>query len=320
MEGRGESIYIEAFNRSQRLLSRCFALELDASTLVSVTPLIQGFPKEEDKVTQDSLPSIFVRMVEWLPLLERSDASYGICHGMMTLANSYPTHIDAFLIIYLEAIALSSSHLINSKEQTLAFQLLMNMSETANTGYRTNDCCKNPGVFRPGTDDPVNASNIIFKKSDVQEHLDQVLKVTLQQAKEGNDYIVRAAMYARFAILVQEKKPQWYSRVGIHDYGIQVQLKKIDSKAWIKHDLIAALIRLRGYAKSLSKKFAISEETQGTMDEWQSLLMRWIYDPELDKTRDLMVKYHVILALKNLQEGPFDETSNELFRARDWVM
>jgi hypothetical protein len=26
------------------------------------------------------------------------------------------------------------------------------------------------------------------------------------------------------------------------------------------------------------------------------------------------------LALKNLQEGPFNETSNELFKARDWVM
>jgi hypothetical protein len=296
MAERGESIYIEAFNRSQRLLSRCFALDLEATTSASVTPLIQGFPSEGGKVTQDSLPSTFVHMVEWLPLLERSDASYGICHGMMTLANSYPTYIDAFLAIYFEAIALSSSKLLNSQEHTLAFQLLMNMTETANTGYRTNDWCKQPGVFRPGTDDPANASNILFEKSDVQEHLDQVFKVTLQQAKEGNDYIVRAAMYARFAILVQEKKPRWYTCVEVHDYSIEVQLKKVNSRTWIKHDLIAALIRLRGYAKSLSEKFAIAEKTKGTMGEWQSLLMCWIYDPELDKTRDLMVKYHVIVS------------------------
>jgi hypothetical protein len=214
---------------------------------------------------------------------------------MLTLTNSYPTYMDAFLTIYLEAVALSSQQLLNSEEYTLGWNLAMEMSETANTGYRSNDLCKTPGVFRPGTDDPTNMSNIMFEQSDVQEHFDQVLKVTIQQAKEGNEYIVRAAMYARFAVLVHKKRPQCYTHVTYQDYGIEVQLKKKGSKTWIKPDLIAALIRLRGYAKSLSEKFSESEETRGRMVEWQGLLLCWIYDPELDKTRDLMVKYHVMV-------------------------
>jgi hypothetical protein len=297
MDNQGQLVYIRAFNKSQLLLSRVFGLEPESTIQASASTLVEGSPNNDDKVTRDTLPNTFIRMVECTPILDRGQATYGICHGMMTLANSHPTYIDAFLTTYFEAIALSPSQLLNSSDHTLAFQLVMNMTETANTGYRTNNWCKQPGVFRPGNDDPVNASNVFFERGDVQEHLDQVMRIALQQAREGNDYIVRAAMYARFAFLMKVKKPQWFEGFEVYDYGIEVQLRKeVGLGGWIKENLIAALIRLRGYAKSLSDKFSMAEETKGKMEEWQGLLKRWIYDPELDKTRDLMVKYHVIVS------------------------
>lgn len=79
-------------------------------------------------------------------------------------------------------------------------------------------------------------------------------------------------------------------------------------------------MRLRGYAKFLADDFANSEETAGKMQEWRGLLQRWLWDTELDTTRDLMVKYHVVLALKNLTDDPFNETSHELFKPSDWVI
>lgn len=173
----------------------------------------------------------------------------------------------------------------------------MNMTETACTGYRTNDWRKSPGVFRPGNNDIENASNIAFEMSDVEEHLDQVMRIVSLQVNEGNNYIVRAAMYARYAVPLKAGNIQWFKGFSVQDYGIEIQLRKdIGTYRWIKEDLNAALVRLRGYAKSLSEKFSTAEETRGKIEEWKGLLKRWIYDPEVDKTRDLMVKHHVIVS------------------------
>jgi hypothetical protein len=208
---------------------------------------------------------------------------------MMSLANANPTYIDSFLRVYLRAIELSPS---DRSSSSLSFQIFMNLSETANTGYRTNEFWIQPVIFRPGTLDPLDSSNLNFTREDVEENLDNVLKTSQRQAHEGNDYIIRATMFARFAVLVKETHPFYIDGYRIDEY----LRKEVTMGGWIKADLIAALVRLRGYAKSLSEKLAAEDETHSKMNEWQGLLRHWLYDPELGKANDPMVKHRVIVS------------------------
>lgn len=279
-EPQGGGVYNEAFHKCQALLS-------------------QAFLRYEPTTSIDSLPSEFVRMVESSESSEdKGNVTYGICMGMMWLANANPTYIDAFLKVYFKAVELSADQRVNSSHTTLAFQILMNMTETGNTGFRTNDWCRVSWIYRPGKDGLVDASIIDFTKEEVDTHLDEVLKVSQQQVREGNDYIVRAGMFARFTILAIETSPAWIGSYGVHDYGIDFQLKGVmtNPQDWASPYLIGALIRLRGYAKTLFKAYSNDEKTKGKMEEWQELLKKWIYDPELNKTNSKLVQHHIIVS------------------------
>lgn len=291
-EPQGDQAYCDAFRKCQLLFSQVFLEQEPGVAAFSATESVA-----DDKLTIDSLPSNLVRMAESSAPTDKGDICYGICMGMIFLADSNPTYVDAFLKAYFKAVELSLDQRVNSTTQTLAFQIIMNMAETAHTGYRSNDVFRVPNVFRPGRDNLLDSSKTDFTNEDVEQHFDQVLKVSRQQIREGNDFIVRAAMFARFTILAKETSPEWLGTYGVHDYGIEVALRKETcEEGWISVHLIATLIRLRGYAKSLFEEFSKYEKTQGNMEKWQGLLKRWIYDPELNTTKDALVQYHVIVS------------------------
>ncbi|MCJ1411919.1 hypothetical protein MMC19_006011 [Ptychographa xylographoides] len=273
--------YREAFEACQFLLARFFHIELESTA--------RATPYENQGLAFEILPHTFNRMVTTAEPQERGNVTYGIYMGMMSLANAYPIHIDSFLQIYLKAVELSPS---DQGDASLSFQIFMNMGETCNTGYRTNDFWTQPVIYRPGTLDPLDSSNLNFTEEDIEGNLSNVLRTSQRQAHEGNDYIVRAAMFARFGVFMKETHP-----FCINGYRIEECLRKETvGGRWIKAELIATLVRLRGYAKSLSEKFAAEEGTYSRLNEWQRLLRRWLYDPELNMTNDPMVKYHVLVS------------------------
>lgn len=279
----GPTPYKTAFERCQALFTTVFLSEAescDESALIN-----------DEDVSINTLPELLDEMVGAAEPEDRGSVSYGICMGMMTLANANPTYIDSFLKVYYKAIELAPPG--QSAEDTLWSMIFMNMAETGHTGYRTSDFWTSPVHLRPGTSDPLDASNLNFTKEDVEENLDNVLRNSQRQAHEGNDYIVRAAMYARFAVMMKESYPHM-----VDNYEFDAVFRKtLHGPLWIKADLIAALVRFRGYAKSVSEELARAEATRSKMDEWQTLLRRWLYDPDLNTTNDPMVKHHVIVSI-----------------------
>lgn len=278
----GPAPYKTAFERCQALFTTVFLSEANSRD--------ESFRIDDEDASINTLPELLDAMVGAAEPNDQGNVTYGICMGMMTLANANPTYIDSFLNVYCKAMKLAPS---GRSEGTLESNIFMNMAETCNTGYRTNDFWASPVHLRPGTSDPLDASNLNFTKEDVEENLDNVLRNSQRQAHEGNDYIVRAAMYARFAVMMKESYPHM---VDIYQLDA-VFRKTLHGAVWIKADLIAALVRLRGYAKSVSEELARAEATRSKMDEWQTLLRRWLYDPDLNTMNDPMVKHHVIVSV-----------------------
>lgn len=118
MDDQVKMVYTNTFNKTQLLLSQVFELELESSTLLpaSASNSDHGAENLASKVTRDTLPSALVRMVKETPLQDRGQATYGVCYGMMQLANNFPTYVDDFLAIYLEAIVLSPDKRLNSSD------------------------------------------------------------------------------------------------------------------------------------------------------------------------------------------------------------
>jgi len=302
----------DAFDICQSLLKQLFHLSHDS-------PLGEH-PLDKQGTTLDSVAHALNELIETCDTNDKGDVAYGIQQGMILLANEQPAYLDKFLQVYIRTVDISYDERMNTDESTLAFLIVMEMTEVSKSFYRTKNLIFNQHMH-PGTQDLLDASKLNYTQEEVNDKLDIILKERRIQANEANLCIVGAAMFARFSVLVKERQPQWLRGYGIRPFRLETAFQKIPDgpDGWIKADFLAALIRFRGYAKSVSEQFAANHDTRGKMDEWQELLKRWLYDPELNNTNDGTVKHHVLLALRNLREGPFDETSEELFRPRDWV-
>ena len=89
---------------------------------------------------------------------------------------------------------------------------------------------------------------------------------------------------------------------------------------WSQTDFVGQMLRLRGEAKTLfSLPDAPEERLEQARQKWQEQLKLWLCDRELNVTDSSVVKQHAMLALKNLMEGPFDESSKQLFDMSDWM-
>ena len=124
-----------------------------------------------------------------------------------------------------------------------------------------------------------------YTQEEVEGHLDMILEDRRLQANEGHSTIVKAAIFARFTSLINQFNPSWLGNYWINVQGFDLILRKLGSfhEKWIRASFIAALVRLRGYAKSVSENFATDKHTHRKMDEWQELLKRWLYDPGLQQ-------------------------------------
>jgi len=227
----------------------------------------------------------------------QGDAIYGTCLGMMSLANTRPAYIDRFLQLFLKVVDIQPDQRLNSSTTTFSSCLLMLITDIYTGGFRTHEFWPQNRTH-PGAEYLLDRSMLNYTQEEVEGNLDIILRDRTLQANEANSTIAKAAIFARFTVLINQVRPSWLESYWINVQGYDTILRKSKSfrEKWIRASFIAALVRVRGYAKSVSENFAKDKLTNRKMEEWQELLKRWLYDPELNKTNDLMVKHHVLVS------------------------
>ena len=275
-----------AFDTAQDLFSRVFSL--------SLKPYGPRLHKVTEDLTEDTVALTLNQIYQFTPPSEQGNVAYGICLGMICLATLHPTYVDRFLKLYFKAVDISPDHRLNPPISTLGSQILMQMQIPS---YRTHSFWPQLRTH-PGTPDPIDCSMLNYTQEEVENSLEIILADRSIQASEANKVIVHAAMFSRFAVLLNEHGPPWMESWKIVTDGLDHYLRGTMNwnGEWNRVDFIASLVRLRGYAKSVSEKFAAKKDSCGRMEEWQGLLKRWLYDPELNKKNDPVVKHHVLVS------------------------
>ena len=275
-----------AFDTTQDLFSRVFSL--------SLKPYGPRLHKVSEDLTEDTVALTLNQIYQFTPPSEQENVVYGICLGMIGLATLHPTYVDRFLKLYFKAVDISPDHRLNPPISTLCSQILMQIEVSA---YRTHTFWSQHRTH-PGMQDLIDGSMLNYTQEEVENSLDVIIKDRRHQANEANKVIVHAAIFSRFTVLLNEHGPPWMESWKIKTYGIDSHLRRTWDfhGSWNRVDFIACLVQLRGYAKSVSDEYAAQKDMCGRMEEWQELLKRWLYDPELNKNNDPVVKHHVIVS------------------------
>ena len=277
----------------------------------------------------------------------------GICYHMQLLCGKAPQRMDHLLRLYYR-VADRTIHrerrvfdemLDESSESELMDTLADNCSDFANArnvhyGEWIGHSLLHP--LPPGKTNPEDDSKLIFSQEEVDTDFERVKYAIRYQAAKKSEDVVEGAILGRHAALMAsgecKSEGTWWGFVD--DLGIEKQLAKImkpGDPSWSTSDSIALLLRIRGMAKSLfSKPGVSSDELQQKKARWITLLKNWLWDEKFNVGNDRLVKHHVLvsryaglskirwliitqLTLENLLNGPFDESSEELFTGESWV-
>ncbi|GAM91424.1 hypothetical protein ANO11243_094740 [Dothideomycetidae sp. 11243] len=287
-----DAVIDRSFRAAELLLARAFNLQPEA-TYVTETQW-----DDLSHVTESTVASALVQVLASFSHEHRGQAAYNICMGMISLARSHPEYMDALLKAYLASAELAVQRgVTNGCDTTLRSSIVMQMAEATHGGYMPVSrlgCI----AFSRSITDPQNEANLCFTEDDVDDHLDEVVHTVRLQVFRGNSHIIEMAMLARFTHLINANRPDWDRR--FFDQDAVEQLRHDFEKAsplWCKAEFIASLLRLRGYAKDLFDNFLLHDRARNEMALWEGLLKRWLYDKDLDPTRDLMLKHHVVDSL-----------------------
>ena len=178
------------------------------------------------------------------------------------------------------------------------------------------------------TIDVEDHSNLKFRYESVSSNLEGVLTQIRDWKWQRRLWFVAAASQARCFSLDILRKKVGQQVEALIDAGLNRKQER-----WSKVDMLGACVLLRGCAQSLKSHVPSSRVKIFT---WKESLEKFMLQDEESWDNDFVIKAHaavrnpllalspaaannIQLALTNLIDGPFDETSEQLFAPSSWV-
>ncbi|KAF2136272.1 uncharacterized protein K452DRAFT_302866 [Aplosporella prunicola CBS 121167] len=159
-------------------------------------------------------------------------------------------------------------------------------------------------VGKPDTQDP---SNLRFSKAEVQEQLNAVLERLEDWREERRTWIINAAIRARcMSLNILEHDTEGTEAEALIDSAL-------GSKQLSESEYIGICILLRGCAETFSTRLGKQGKGQ-KFGEWARDFALAITVP-----CSFSAKAHTELVLRNIKDGPHDESSQELFGPDKWL-
>ncbi|KAK7962099.1 uncharacterized protein PG986_002924 [Apiospora aurea] len=175
-------------------------------------------------------------------------------------------------------------------------------------------------------------ANLTFKRSEILgehnrlgEALANVIKVREERTRIVTAYAVKGRAHV-FGVAAagggdQAHVPQHFETLCRPEH-----LGNNCMYPWSKADFVASCVGLRAGAKTFLDECA-PERREEVLQTWKDLLAEFLLegdqatddDNKPFRDGDFYVKYHATLVLENLTKGPWDETSEELFKPGSWV-
>ena len=190
------------------------------------------------------------------------------------------------------------------------------------------DCFNFVEPSNPAGDlEPNDKSNLVFKEDEINNRLDAVMSRIQDWRTEKTKIIISMAIASRCFALDIIRETGGEQIAGLINGNLQ------RDNRWTKADFIASCMLLRGCAKSLVE---VLPNGKDLLDQWKLDFRPFLLPDERTGDNDFVVKYHAAvsyphhcakfiadsrsqLVVRNLGNGPTDESSRLLFSNEQWV-
>ena len=250
-----------------------------------------------------------------------------IVRAMLVHASNQPQTLDFMLLTFSEAIqmlprTLTDKHGSGSDTTITQLKWLLIGEFRGFDGFLLPDSS--------ATIDVEDRSNLKFQQAQIKANLGGVLSQIRDWRFQRQIWLVASATKARcFALEILRRKLGEQIESAVDD-GLNRKHER-----WSKVDMLGACILLRGCARSLKANVPTSKVK---IFSWKTSLENFLLQDDESRDNDFVIKAHAAvrkaplhtgiladlantdkLALSNLIDGPFDETSEQLFAAGSWV-
>ena len=158
-----------------------------------------------------------------------------------------------------------------------------------------------------GEADSADRSMLQFSQDDVESRTDGVLVKMEEWRERRTRFRVSMAIMGRCFALDVWRESEGNQAAGLIGAAFRRHVR------WTEADFVGNCILLRACVKTLTGSVEGGEEK---VEEWKRELREFLQETD---DSNFGRKYHATLALRNLVDGPMDESSKRLFSSERWL-